>query len=594
MRTDTIVQRLLNRGESTPNNPALVHKVNGSWETITWKEYATLVQKCARAFMSLGLEVGDVVTVLSDNNVPWVVSDVGAMAAGGVATGIYQSCTAEQVGYIIGHASAPICVVQNEAQLGKIMAAKGDLPDLKWVILISGDVPEEARPWALTWEALLEKADQTSEEALNARLDGLESAQLGTLIYTSGTTGNPKGVMLSHHNLTWTADSLGEACPGFGDGVGLSYLPLSHIAEQLLTIHVPISMNITIWFAESLEKLKENLPEARPTTFFGVPRVWEKFQAALGQRFNEATGVKAALVGFSRKTCTEVNRLRETGREPGGLLGLKYAIASKLVISKLKGALGLDHCNMFISGAAPISKDTLEFFRSLDIDIWEVYGQSEGSGPTTLNRPNAHRLGAVGPPIPGCEVKIADDGEILVKGGNVFMGYYKNEEATAETLVDGWLYSGDVGEFDSDGFLRITDRKKDLIITAGGKNVAPQNLEGLIKGISEISQAVIIGDKRKYLTALLTLEEAAANRWADANGLGGASLTELAKQEKFQAYIQAQVDSINADLARYETVKKFVILPDDFSPETGELTPTMKVKRRIINQKYATQIESMY
>lgn len=598
MSHDTVVSRLLQNAQKVPDKNALFRKSGGSWVSTTWKGYADLTQRAARGFMALELQPGQVVSILSNNRQEWVLADMAAMTAGGIATGIYQTNTAEQVAYVLRHAESPIVVLENEGQLKKVAQQRSTLPALRWAIMLDGNVPAEHRQWALTWDELLQKAEATPQAALDARIAALQPDQLATLIYTSGTTGDPKGVMLSHKNLTWTADVLLNSLPKANEHRGMSYLPLSHIAEQMLGIHCAISLNIEVWFAESLEKLKENLPDCRPTVFFGVPRVFEKFEAALAGRFKEATGVKANLLSFARKTALEVDEVREKGQTPGLFLNMQYGLANKLVLSKLKAALGLDQCLQVVSGAAPIGRSTLDFFRSIDLPIHEVYGQSEGSGPTTLNVVGGKRTGTVGKRLPGIEVKIAEDGEILVSGGNIFMGYYKNPEATAETLKDGWMCSGDVGEFDSDGFLRITDRKKELLKTSGGKYIAPTKIEKLLRAIPEVSQAVTIGDNRNFCTALLTLEEAAANRWAKENGIAISDPKEvgkvLGKDATFLSYLQKQVDAINATLAQYESLKKFVILGADFSQEGGELTPTMKLRRKIITQKYQPQIEGMY
>ncbi|HLL24423.1 MAG TPA: AMP-dependent synthetase/ligase, partial [Kofleriaceae bacterium] len=378
----------------------------------------------------------------------------------------------------------------------------------------------------------------------------------------------------------WTSRTLVDVGGGLVDGeTSLSYLPLSHIAEQMATIHMPATIGSTVYYAESLEKIADNLKDCRPTVFFGVPRIWEKFHAALAGKLSQVTGIKAKLVAWARNVCTQMNAYRDRGAPPPRTVQLQYRLANKLVISKLKTALGFDRARSLISGAAPISPDVLEFFASLDLPIREIYGQSEDSGPTSFNLVGKTKIGSVGPPLPGIECKLAEDGEILVRGPNVFLGYYKEPEATAETLVDGWMHSGDLGAFDADGFLTITGRKKEIIITAGGKNIAPKNIEAALKQSPVIGEAVVIGDRRKYLTALITLEEAAAKDLA---------------VDQIRATIQAQIDQVNQSLARVEQVKKFAVLPKPFAIDSGELTPTMKIKRKIVAQKYAREIDAMY
>ncbi|MFU8804614.1 MAG: AMP-dependent synthetase/ligase, partial [Bradymonadaceae bacterium] len=433
-------------------------------------------------------------------------------------------------------------------------------------------------------------------EAVDERIKAIEHGDLATMIYTSGTTGPPKGVMLSHDNLAFTANMANEVLDSAlvqGDNCVVSYLPLSHIAEQMFTIHLAITLGYPVWFAESIDKLKEALIAARPTLFFAVPRVWEKFRAALEGKLGEATGLKAKIVDWSRKVGVEEGyRMIEQGEDTAGL---KYKIADKLFFSKLAGQLGLDRLKIAISAAAPIGTDVLEFFLSCGITIREIYGQSEGTGPTTFNYPEpaGTKFGTVGKALPGLDLRIAEDGEIVFRGANVFMGYYKDEAATEEALVDGWLHSGDIGELDDNGFLRITDRKKNIIITSGGKNVAPQPIEAQLKRIEGIGQAVVIGDQRKYLTALLTLDPDGAPAFARKKGWP-TDLDELSAHEPFHAYIQECVDAINSELARVETIKKFRILPQEFTEEANELTPTKKIKRRVVTTNYEKEIESMY
>jgi long-chain acyl-CoA synthetase len=462
-------------------------------------------------------------------------------------------------------------------QWKKIAAQRANLPLLRHVITMKGCGPIDD-PLVLSWEAFCAKGDGVGDEAIDERVEAIQDDDLATLIYTSGTTGPPKGVMLSHRNLAWTAQTMIDHGGARAGDSGLSYLPLSHIAEQMTTILLPATAGATVYFAESIDKVPDNLKEVQPTVVFGVPRIWEKFHAGVAAKLGQATGVKKQLVTWVRDVCKRVTDLRNRGREPNGLLAVQYQLADKLLLSKLKPALGLGRARMCVSGAAPINKDVIEFFASLDIVIYEVYGQSEDTGPTSINMPGATRFGSVGPALPGVEVKIAPDGEILVKGPNVFLGYFKEPEATKETLVDGWLHSGDLGEIDPDGFLSITGRKKEIIITAGGKNISPKNIEAAIKESPLVSEVVVIGDRRKFLSALVTLDDAAAKAF------GG----------DVHAEIQKHLDGVNEKLARVEQVKKFTILPRQLGIDTGELTPTLKVKRKVVNKNFAREIEAMY
>jgi len=585
-RPDTIPQRLLDTAANKPSTIAYQSKVNGRWQPVTYKTYVDQVRTAARALMALGLPRGGKVSILGFNRPEWVILDHAAMMAGGCPAGIYTTCSAEEVQYIVHHSESLVVLVENADQLAKVKAKRAEMPLLEWIVTMRGVTATGDD--VLTWDDFLAKADGTSEGDLDKRIDAIEQADLATLIYTSGTTGPPKGVMLSHGNLAWTSRTL-LAMGGFRrDDVSVSYLPLSHIAEQMCTVHMPATTGSTVYFAEAIDKVPDAIKDARPTVFFGVPRIWEKFHAVLAGKLAEATGGKARLVAWARKVCREVNQYRDRGATPPLTLELQYRVATRLVISKIKTALGFDRVAELFSGAAPIAPDVLEFFSSLDLPIHEIYGQSEGCGPTSCNITGRTKIGSVGPPIPGAQVKLGEDGEILLKGPNVFLGYYKEPEATDECLKDGWLHSGDLGAFDRDGFLSITGRKKEIIITAGGKNIAPKNIEALIKQSPVVGEAVVIGDRRKYLTALVTLDEVAARKVARD------TTDALHEHPQINSTVQAAIDSANQTLARVEQVKKFKILPVPFGIDSGELTPTMKIKRKVVAQKYAREIESMY
>jgi long-chain acyl-CoA synthetase len=588
---DTIPQRVLNQAKVRPFQPAYYVKRGGLWRSTSWKDYVGEIRTAARALMALGLPAGGKVAMLGFNRPEWVIFNMGAMCAGGAGAGVYTTCSAEEVQYIVHHAEAAAVLLEDAGQWAKIKAKRAELPLLKTVVMMKG-APKIDDPMVLSWEEFNAKATTVAEAALDERIDRIKQDELACLIYTSGTTGPPKGVMLSHRNLAWTAGAMAEMVGTRNDDCGVSYLPLSHIAEQMMTIHGPATMGTAVYFAESIDKVPDNLKEVQPTTVFGVPRIWEKFHAGVSAKLAAATGVKKHLVAWTRKVCTEVVRLRNQGRPIPPLLEAQYRVVDKLVLSKLKPALGLGRARVLVSGAAPIAKEILEFFASLDIVIQEVYGQSEDTGPTTFNLAGATKLGTVGRAVPGVEVKIADDGEILVRGSNVFIGYYKEPEATAESLKDGWLCSGDLGQFDADGYLSITGRKKEIIITAGGKNIAPKNIEGALKNHDLINEAVVIGDRRKFLSALITLDPEATERFLA--GRGGANGTQAHQHPAILAAVQKAIDEVNATLARVEQVKKFTILPRNLTIEDGELTPSLKVKRKIVNKNFGREIEAMY
>jgi long-chain acyl-CoA synthetase len=594
MPVDTIPARLLQLGAARGNAPAYHVKSGGGWTSTSWAEYASLTRRVGKALMGLGFEPGQKTAILGFNRPEWLLMDVATMAVGGAPAGIYTTCSPPEVAYIISHTEAPVVLVENHSQWAKVKEErdKGNLPAVKHVILMEGAAAVDD-DMVLTWDAFLEKAADATDADFDARLENLKADDLATLIYTSGTTGPPKGVMLSHENLSWTADA---ASPLVGAGPSdcvVSYLPLSHIAEQMFTLHVPITTGVNVYFAESIEKVKDNFVDVQPTILFAVPRIWEKFYAGVNAKLAQSTGVKAKIGAWAMGVGREVNAQRNAGGgEPTGLLGFKYGIASKLVYAKAKPNIGLSRARICVSGAAPISAEIISFFTGLDVQILEVYGQSEDTGPTSFNRPGRTRIGSVGPAFPGVEVKIASDEEILVRGKNVFLGYYKDEAATSEALIDGWLHSGDLGKIDADGFLHITGRKKDIIITAGGKNIAPKNIEASIKDLAVVGNAVVIGDRRKYLVALVGLDVDGAAAWASANGAAN-DIKELSSNATLIAEVQAHIDEVNKELARVEQIKKFKILERPL--EIGrELTPTMKVQRAKVNANFEADIEALY
>ncbi|MEP7121378.1 MAG: long-chain fatty acid--CoA ligase [Byssovorax sp.] len=589
MAADTIPHRLFQQAKTRPDAPAYYRKIAGTYRATSFRDYAALARRAARALIALGVPAGGTTVILGYNRPEWVVMDVATMCVGGAPAGIYTTCSASEVRYITHHVEARVALVENAHQWAKIEQELANLPHLEHVVLMDG-APRIVHPKVMSWEEFLERGDAVADEKLQERIDALKPEGLATFIYTSGTTGPPKGVMLSHENLAWTAVAARDLTDGRASDTSLSYLPLSHIAEQVFTIHGPITTGAAVYFAESIEKVPENLKEVQPTMFFGVPRIWEKFHAGIAQKLGDAPPMRKRIAAAAMKIGMQYNTEKNAGRTPSFFLEQAYRVADKLVYAKLKQAIGLGKSRVLVSGAAPIAREVLEFFVGLDVVVHEVYGQSEDTGPTTFNPIGKVRFGTVGQKIPGIEVKIGGDGEILVRGPNVFLGYYKEPEATAECLIDGWLYSGDLGQFDRDGYLSITGRKKEIIITAGGKNIAPKNIEAALRNHPLIAEAVVIGDRRKFLSALITLDPEATKRFLQDKGLAGLPHT----MAEVTAEVQRAVDEVNRELARVETVKKFHILAQPFSIETGELTPTLKVKRKIVYSNFSKEIEAMY
>lgn len=586
MPLDTIPMRLMRQAEVRPSAPAYYVRDSGIWKSTSWSQYAANVRRAAKALIALGFEPGQCTSILGSNKPEWCIFHVATMSAGGAAAGIYTTNSPEEVAYVVGHSESAFALVENEAQWLKIEQKRSELPKLRHVVLMSGG-GNVKDPMVLSWEQFLAKGDGVAEEKLTQRLHALEPSGLASLIYTSGTTGPPKGVMLTHANLAWTSQCAIDMTNLSSSDWTLSYLPLSHIAEQMFSIHGPITGGARVYFSEGIQFLRENLKEVQPTVFFGVPRVWEKFYAAVHGKVSSAEGAKAKLVKWALDVGRRSTQQRAYGGAPDDI---EYKLAKKLIFDKIKPELGMMNARVCVSGAAPISKDILDFFAGLDLPILEVYGQSEDCGPTSFNFPNDFRFGSVGRAVPGVDVKIADDGEILVRGPNVFAGYYREPKATGEALVDGWLYSGDLGEF-RNGFLYITGRKKDILITAGGKNIAPKNLESDMKQHPLVGEAVVIGDRKPYLTALVSLDVEALAVYCQEKGIDP---SKASLDTGIRASIQAAVDEMNKKVARVETVKKFIILDTPLSIESGELTPTMKVKRKVVNDKFAGLIEQMY
>jgi long-chain acyl-CoA synthetase len=591
MPTDTIPARLLSRAAERAAAPAYFVRADDGWVAVSWKGYAEQVRAAAKALIALDFQSGEKLCILGFNRPEWAILDLAAMMAGGAPAGIYTTCSPSEVQYIVHHTDSRVVLVENQTQWAKLDAEKARLPALRHIVLMRGAAtPEDGK--AMSWEDFLARGAAVPDSALDARIASLQDGDLATLIYTSGTTGPPKGVMLSHENLRWTADCARGMLPIQPDDCTLSYLPLSHIAEQMFTLHVPISTGCQVYFAQSIEKLKDNLQEVQPTVLFAVPRIWEKFHAAVAGGLQTAPPLRQKIAAWALGVGKAVNALRNRGAEPSGWLAFQYRLATRLVYSKAKPKLGMSRAKYCVTGAAPISQEIIEFFMGLDISIREVYGQSEDTGPTSFNLPGRTKPGSVGPIIPGIEVRIAEDGEILVKGPNVFLGYAKEPAATAEVLVDGWLHSGDLGRIDDDGFLHITGRKKDILITAGGKNIAPKNIEAALKQCPIIGEAVVIGDRKPYLTALVSLDAEAVAAAAKERGLEPAAIFgDPQTRDVVDTWIR---ECVNPELARVEQVKTFTILAQPLSIEGGELTPTLKVKRAFVNKKYEAEIEAMY
>jgi long-subunit acyl-CoA synthetase (AMP-forming) len=583
-----VIAALERTAEAHRTSAAMRYKEDGEWRSITWGAYRDMVRHAALGFIDLGLDPGKGVAIIGFNRPEWFVSELAAVAAGGVPAGIYTTLTPDQIHYVATHCEAGIVVVENQELLQKVLEVRERLPDLRSIVVMED---ADAGHGSVSWRELTSRGRAADDTELKRRVAALDADGLCSLIYTSGTTGLPKAVMLSHRNILWTAKTVTDLL-GFESSFQLlSYLPLSHIAEKMVSLYGPLTVGATAWFAESLDKLPENLAEVRPHAFLGVPRVWEKIQAAMEAAGAQSSPLRKRLVRWARG----VGLAGGYAEQAGDALPRFYGLARRLVFSKVRAKLGLDRAVLCVSSAAPISEHTLEFFLSLGIPILEIYGMSECTGPGTVSLPGRYQIGKAGFAFPGAELKIARDGEICMRGPHVFLGYYKDPEATSEAVdSEGWLHSGDVGEVDENGFLSVTDRLKELIITSGGKNVAPQLIEAKLKAIPAIALPAVIGDRRKYLSALITLDPERVAREAESAGSTARDAAAAADCSVFRRYLQRQIERVNETLASFETIKRFAILPGQFTIEGGELTPTMKLKRRVIVEKYASEIEALY
>jgi len=598
-RRNTIPHLLLARALDQPERVALRVKKFGLWQDITWAEYSRQVSNVASALLALGLEPGQAVAVIGENIPEWLFTDLGTQAAGGITVGIYTTNSAEECRYILEHSESRIFIVENEEQLDKALEVRSSLPHLKKIVVVDLEgLRHFSDPMVISWEEFLDLGQALERDEpgrSQARLDSLDPEGTALLIYTSGTTGPPKGAMLSHNNVVWTSGCLVEMFQIGPREEVISFLPLSHIAERMLSVYIAVSAGYRVNFVENTDTVTQNMTEVSPTFMFSVPRIWEKYHSAIFIRMQDATLVKRLAFGAALKIGRRYAqaRLDQNRPVPAGLK-LLFGLVHLAVFAKLKKRLGFERLRLPVSGAAPISPDVLRFFHAIGVPLRQLYGQTEGSGPTTCHRGDVIDPSNTGPPIPEVEVRIGEDGEILVKGPNVFKGYFKSPEATAETLEDGWLHSGDVGELDERGFLRITDRKKDLIITSGGKNIAPQNIENQLKFSPYVTDAVVIGDGRKYLTALIIIDEDNVVKFAQDNKVQHTTYLSLTQTPEVRKLIAGEINKVNRGLARVEQIKKFSILPKKLLEEDGEVTPTMKVKRKFVNRAFADLIESMY
>jgi long-chain acyl-CoA synthetase len=574
---------------------ALRHKDYGIWKRISWNEYGKMVRIVAAGLIAMGVERGDKVSILGENRPEWLFCDLGTMSIGGVTVGVYPTSAPDQIAYVAGHSESKILFIENEEQVDKILQILPELRVKKVIVWDPKGLWGFSQERIIFFEEFLKVSGaflEQNPDCVERRLAEIRQEDTAMIIYTSGTTGRPKGAMISHNNILSMTESYIRTNPGFETDEALSYLPLAHIYENLISLFQAIRNGGTVNFVESMDTLPHNLKEVSPTIFASVPRIWEKFASMIALRMDDSTYLKRLLYKISIKTGLQY--IRSSGN-PGERFrwGLLYWPLYGLVLYHLKKQLGLERVRVAICGAAPASPELFEYYNAIGVPLREGYGQTESTGVIAIQRIDRPRWGYVGEIVPGVEVKIAEDGEILAKGANVFKGYFKNPELTAETVKDGWLHTGDVGSLE-DGFLKIMDRKKDIIITAGGKNITPAFIENKLKFSSYVQDAVVIGEGRKFLSALILIDEDNVTKYAQDNRIPFTTFEDLSQNSEIQQLIDREVVKVNKTLSQVESIKKFALLPRRFYEEDGDVTPTKKVKRRFLEKRYADLIESMY
>ncbi len=589
MEYENILRWFQDTAEKKGGETCLRFKKDKLWRSLTWSQVISKVKGLSQALKKADISHGDRVAILSQTRYEWTIADLAILSLGAVTVPIYQSNTAEEVEYILSNSEARFIFVENSTQLEKLLEIRSRLPHLKIIVVFEGQVMGEGVLSLKEFEKTAPKDDSDFE----TRIRQIGPEDLATLVYTSGTTGPPKGVMLSHGNLLGENIAIKAVFPHNSGNEALLFLPLAHILARVVQFF-QLTEGFTHSYAESVEKLIDNLGEVRPHFMVCVPRIFEKVYQNMLANVENASSLKKGIFRWAKEVGHEHSLCLQKKQAPSASLKLRYGLAHKLVFSKLHKKLG-GRIRFFISGGAPLSREIAEFFHGAGLLILEGYGLTETTAAINGNSENAMAFGTVGRPLIGVEEKIASDGEILVRGPMVSKGYWKRPEETAEVFTkEGWFHTGDIGEFDENGLLRITDRKKDIIITAGGKNIAPQNIENMIKTDSLISQVVVHGDRRKFLSALITLEPTELKRRATRLGLPDQSVEALSKSPEIENEVKRILEEKNRHLAKYETIKKFAIIEKDFSVEGGELTPSLKVKRKVVNERYKDILDGFY
>lgn len=596
---DTIAKSFLRAAETRGERPAIREKKFGIWQPTSWREWLVISREIAYALRAIGFMPGDIASIIANAVPEWVHADMGILCAGGVSSGIYPTDSSSQVEYLVNDSGTKLIFAEDEEQLDKILACRARCPSLQRIIVfdmegLSGFSDEMVM--SLDEFRALGRNHMAGREALwQEMIDSRSAGDLAVLVYTSGTTGPPKGAMHANRSVTHQMRHANDFIPAREDEDRLIFLPLCHVAERIGGYYISVALGSVMNFAESPETVPDNLREVQPTVFLAVPRIWEKFYSAVTIALKDATPFqqwvyrRAIDIGYRMVDC------RLEGRTPPLSLRIANRLAYQIAFRNIRRMIGLDRCRIAFTGAAPIAPELIRWYLALGIDMHEVYGQTENCGVATMMPAERIKLGSVGKAVPWGEVALSPDGEILIKGDFLFMGYLNQPEKTAETIdARGWLHTGDVGTIDNEGFVRITDRMKDIIITSGGKNITPSEIENQLKFSPYISDAVVIGDKRPYLTCLVMIDQENVEKFAQDHDIPFTNYASLCRAMEIQDLIWREIEQVNANFARVETVKRFYLIERQLTPEDEELTPTMKLKRGFVNKRYAAEIDAMY
>jgi len=595
---DTISKRFWARVEKDSEKLALREKDFGIWNEYTWRDYGDRARLVGHGLKALGLERGDVCSIASEVNKEWLFADLGVIGMGGVTNGVYPTDAPNQVEYLVTDSGTKFYFAEDEEQLDKILEVRANTPTLQKIIIFDMEgLRNFSDTQCISFEELLEigqKHYEANDSLWEEEIQKAAPDDLMILTYTSGTTGPPKGAMISQSNMLFMAENLTNIYGVYPQDEQLAFLPLAHIAGRMFYTFLPIQSGSVVNLVEELETAHSDQQEVSPTIHFAVPRVWEKQHSMVTIKLKEGTVFGRWAYDLAIRVGAEAARLKKNDIKPGAILSLANKILDLLVLKNIRILLGIDKCRWLSTAAAPIAPELIDWFWALGKPMYEVYGQTECTGIATANIPGENRIGSVGRANSGVEVAVSKDQEILIKGPGVIQGYWNKPEKTAETFIDGWLHTGDVGKIDDDGYIYIVDRMKDIIITAGGKNITPSEIENQLKFSPFISDAVVVGDRRPYLTCLVMIDQENVENFAQSEGVPFTNYTSLCHTSQVQDLIWQEIEKVNSKFARVETIKKFRLIDQLLDPEDDELTPTMKLKRKVVNEKYIDLINEMY